>query len=72
MNEMMKGWTVEGKNGMGQSEPAPVIPSHNGSSWTRVSESRLYSCQSTRLGFTLQAEELEDVQTDAKVDWMWS
>lgn len=70
MNEMMEGWSAERKNGMVQSEPVAVIlpPPLNGSSWTSVSATRLYCCQSALLGIMQQGEELDAAQMDGYVD----
>lgn len=68
MNEMMEGWRAKRKNGMVQSEPPAVILSLNSSSWTSVSATRLYCCQSALLGIIQQGEELDAVQMDGYVD----
>lgn len=68
MNEMMEGWRAKRKNGMVQSEPAAVILPLNSSSWTSVSATRLYCCQSALLGIIQQGEELGAVQMDGYVD----
>lgn len=56
MNEMMEGWRAERKNGMVQSEAVAVIPPLNSSSWTSVSATRLYRCQSALLGIRLKSK----------------
>lgn len=55
---------MERKNGMVQSEPVALIPPHNSSSWTSVSATRLYCCQSAPMGIIEQAEELDVTQMD--------